>query len=81
MYSLTKKAKKNFLKEATKDGIMTSKIFWLTVKPLLTINGCISDDSIGIENDGNLIYNEHELLELLKVGLSPSKKISFHLLQ
>ena len=79
MYSLTKKAKKNFFKEATKDGIMTSKIFWLTVKPLLTINSCISDNFIGTENNGNLIYNEHELLKLFKVGLSPSKIISFHL--
>ena len=31
--SLTKKAKKIFFKEATKDGIMSNKKFWSTVKP------------------------------------------------
>ena len=29
--SLTKKAKRDFFKEATKDGIITSKKFWRTV--------------------------------------------------
>ena len=43
---------------------MTSKIFWRTVKPFLTNNGCISNDFIGIENDDNLICNEQELVEL-----------------
>ena len=62
--SLTKKAKRDFFKEATKDGIMTSKKFWHTVKPFLTNNGCISNDFIGIENEGNLICNEQELVEL-----------------
>ena len=38
--SLTKKAKRDFFKEATKDGIMTSKKVWHTVKPFLTNNGC-----------------------------------------
>ena len=51
--SLTKKAKRDFFKEATKDGIMTSKKFWHTVKPFLTNNGLISYDFIGIENEGN----------------------------
>ena len=49
--SLTKKAKRGFFKEAKKDGIMTS-------------NGCISNDFVGIENDGNLICNKQELVEL-----------------
>ena len=61
---MTKKAKRDFFKEATKDGIMTSKKFWHTVKPFLTNNGCISNDFIGIENDDNLICNEQELVEL-----------------
>ena len=43
---------------------MTSKIFWRTVKPFLTNNGCISNDFIGIENEGNLICNEQEFVEL-----------------
>ena len=56
--SLTKKAKRDFFKEATKDGIMTSKKFWHTVKPFLTNNGCISNDFIGIENEGNPMCNK-----------------------
>ena len=31
--SLTKKAKRDFSKEATRDGIMTNKKLWRTVKP------------------------------------------------
>ena len=61
---MTKKAKIDFFKEAAKDGIMTSKTFWRTVKHFLTNNGCISNDFIGIENEGNLIFNEQELGEL-----------------
>ena len=53
--SLTKKAKRNFFKEATN--------FWRN-KPFLTNNNCISNDFIGIENDGNLISNEQELAKL-----------------
>ena len=63
-YSLTKKAKGDFFKKATKDRIMTSKKFWCIVKLFLTNNGCISNDFIGIENEGNLICNEQELVEL-----------------
>ena len=62
--SSTKKVERNFFKEATKDGIMTSKTFWRTIKLFLTNNGCIYNYSIGIENDCNLIRNEQELEEL-----------------
>ena len=78
--SLTKKAKRYFLKEATKDGIMTSKKIWRTVKPFLTNNGCIFNDFICIENEVNLIWNEQELVELFNehyinvVEKSSSKK-------
>ena len=62
--TLTRKAKKNFFREATKDGIMSNKKFWSTVKPFLTNKGCISNDFISIEKDGELISNEKELVEL-----------------
>ena len=62
--SLTKKAKKIFFKEATKDGIMSNKKFWSTVKPFLTNKGCISNDFISVQKDGDLISNEKELVEL-----------------
>ena len=61
---MTKEAKGDFFKEATKDGIMTSKNFWHTFKSFLTNNGSISNDLISIENEGNLICNEQELEEL-----------------
>ena len=78
--SLTKKAKRDFFKGATKDGIMTSKKFWHTVKPVLKNYGCISNDFRGIENEGNLICNKHGLVELFnehyinKVEKSSGKK-------
>ena len=62
--SLTKKAKKIFFKEATKDGIMSNKKFWSTVKPFLTNKGGISNDFISVEKDGDLISNEKEIVEL-----------------
>ena len=62
--SLTKKAKKIFFKEATKDGIMSNKKFWSTVKPFLTNKGRISNDFISVEKDGDLISNEKEIVEL-----------------
>ena len=58
---LTKKAKTDFFKEAKKDGIMTSKALWRSVKLFLTNNGCAFNDYIGTENEGNLICNEQEL--------------------
>ena len=68
--SLIKKAKKNLFKEATKSGIMTSKKLWHTVKLFLTNNSCISNGLIGIENNGNLINNEQELVELFNDPLA-----------
>ena len=62
--SLTKKAKKIFLKEATKDRIMSNKKFWNTAKSFLNNEGCISNDFINVEKDGDLISNEKELVEL-----------------
>ena len=61
---LTKKAKKIFFKEAPKDGLLSNKKFWSTVKPFLSNRGCISNDFISIEKDGDLIRNEKELVEL-----------------
>ena len=62
--SLTKKAKKIFFKEATKDGIMSNKKFWSTAKPFITNKGCISNDFISVEKDGDLMSNEKETVEL-----------------
>ena len=63
--SLTRKVKIDFFKEATKYGIMTNKKFCRTVKPFLTNIGCISNEFIGVENEGNLICNERNLWNCL----------------
>ena len=57
---MTKKAKRDFLKKE----IMTSKNFWRTVKPFFANNGSISNYFIGMENEGKLICNEQELVEV-----------------
>ena len=62
--SLTKKTKKIFFKEATEDGIMSNKKFWSTVKPFFTNKGCISNNFVSVEKDGDPISNEEELVEL-----------------
>ena len=61
---MNKKAKKIYFKEATKDEIMSNKTFWSTVKPFLTNKGCISNNFISVEKDGDLISNEKKLLKL-----------------
>ena len=43
---------------------MTSKTFWRAAKLFLTNNGYFSNDFIRIENEGNLICNKKELVEL-----------------
>ena len=43
--------------------MMSNKRFWSTVKPFLTNKGCISNDFISIEKDGELISNKKELVE------------------
>ena len=43
---------------------MANKKFWGTVKSFLTNKGCISDDFISIEKDGELIRNEKKLVEI-----------------
>ena len=72
---MTKKAKRDFLKKATKDGIMTNKKFWRTAKHFLTNNGCIYNDFIRIENEGNLICNEQELVELFNEHYINTRKV------
>ena len=62
--SLNKKAEKIFFKEATKDGIMSNKKFWSTVKPFLTNKEGISNDFISVEKDGDLISNEKEIVKV-----------------
>ena len=80
--SLTRKAKRKFFKEATKSGVMSNRTFWKTVKPFLTIKGCMTNDIISIEKDGDIVRDEKVLVELFNenyiniVEISSGKKTS-----
>ena len=62
--SLTKIAKQKYFKKATENGNMTNKLFWKTIKPFLTNKGKISSNTIILEEDGKLVSNEEELVEI-----------------
>ena len=62
--SLTRKAKRKFFREATKSGVMSNRAFWKTVKPFLTNKGCMTNDCISIEKDGDIVRGEKVLVEL-----------------
>ena len=61
--SLTSKAKRKFSKEATKNGVMTNRTFRKTVNPFLTNKGCMTNDCISIEKDGDIVRNERVLVD------------------
>ena len=62
--SLTRKAKRKFFKEATKNGVMSNRTFWKTVKPFLTNKGCMTNDCINTEKDGDIVRDEKVFVEL-----------------
>ena len=61
--SINKKAKKDYFKNATKDGIMTNKKFWNVLKPFLTNKGSFSADQLTIEINNQLITDEKTLAD------------------
>ena len=62
--SLTREAKRKFFKEATKSGMMSNRTFWKTTKPFLTNKGCMTNDFINIEKDGDILRDEKVFVEL-----------------
>ena len=78
---LTRKAKKKFFKEAAKSR-MSNGTFWKTAKPFLTNKGCMTNDWISIEKDGDIIRDEKLFVELFNenfiniVEISPGNKPS-----
>ena len=60
---LTRKAKRQLFKEATKSGVMSDRTFWEAVKPFLTNKGCITNDCINTEKDGDIVREEKEPVE------------------
>ena len=43
---------------------MSNRTFWKTVKPFLTNKGCMKNDCISIEIDGDIVRDENVLVEL-----------------
>ena len=80
--SLTRKVKRKFFKEATKSGLMSNRTFWKTVKPFSTKKGCMTNDSINIEKDEDIVRDKKVLVELFNkkyiniVEMSSGKKPS-----
>ena len=74
--SLTRKAKRNFIKEATKSGIMSNRTFWKTVKPFLTNKGYVTNGCINIEKEGDIVRDEKVLVELSNENYINIAKIS-----
>ena len=64
-FNMAKFAKKQYFKEATSQGIMSSKSFWNAVKPFLTNKGIVTNDIITLEENGQLINDEKEVAEIL----------------
>ena len=56
--SLSRKAKRKFFKEAIKSEVMSNRFFWKTVKPFLTIKGCMANHCISTEKDGDIARDE-----------------------
>ena len=62
--SLTRKPKGKFFKESTESGVMSNRTFWKSVKPFLTNKGCIKNDCINIEKDGEIVRGEKVLVKV-----------------
>ena len=43
---------------------MSNRTFWKTVKPFLTNKGCMKNDCINIEKDGDIVRDKKMLVEL-----------------
>ena len=57
---LNNKAKKEYFKKATVDGVMSNRKFQNTVKPFLTSKGFLHNDNISIDINGNIVEDEQK---------------------
>ena len=63
--SINKKVKKkDDCKETTKNSVITTKKFWIKLKPFLTNREYFPEDQISIEINGQLVSNEKILTEI-----------------
>ena len=60
----TELAKSQYFSRATEKGILNNKEFWKLMKPALTNKGIIGSDVIILEENGELISDEHKLVEI-----------------
>ena len=60
----TEKAKRDYFSKASEDGVMTNRTFWKTMKPLMTNKGVMSSGTIIIEENGVLVSDEKELVNI-----------------
>ena len=59
--SLNKKAKKDYFKKATADGVMSNRKWWNKVKPFLASKGFLQNGNISIDINGNIVEDEQKL--------------------
>ena len=59
--SLNKKAKKDYFKKTTANGVMSNRKFWITVIPFLTLKGFFHNDNISSDINGNIVEDELKL--------------------
>ena len=71
------KVKNSYVKEATRGGVMSNRTFWKTVKPFLTNKGCMANDCINTEKDGDIVRDKKMLVELFNEDYVNIVKISF----
>ena len=56
--------------------MMSNRTFWKTVTPFLTNQGCVTNDCINIEKDGDIVRDEKMLLELFNENYINTVEIS-----
>ena len=59
--SLNKKAKNDYSKNATADGVMSNRKFWNTVKFFLTSIVFLHNYNISVNINGNIVEDEQKL--------------------
>ena len=74
--SLNNKAKKDYFKKATADGVVSNRKFSNTVKPFVTSKGFLHNDNISIDMNGNIVEDEQKLKEFNLYYLNIAKTTS-----
>ena len=62
--SIRRKSIQHYFSNITNNGIITKKIFWKVIKPVLTNKGCLEKSDIKLRNDEKMITVEKKLVQL-----------------